>query len=53
MVGYCKKPSQQQSLNCSKVGITAELLEQQSPFLTQILRDLTNLKDRINKEGMK
>jgi hypothetical protein len=48
IVGYCKKPSQKQSLSCSRVGITRELL-QQNQFSTQILRDLSNLKDQINR----
>jgi len=53
MVGYCKKSSQKQSLNGSRVGITAEMWQQQSQFFTQILRDLSNLKDQIKKKRIK
>ena len=34
MVGYYKKPSQNQSLNYNRVGITIELWEQQNQFST-------------------
>jgi aspartate/tyrosine/aromatic aminotransferase len=50
IVGYCKKPSKKQSLYCSRVGIAAKLLQQQNQFSTQILRDLSNLKDQIKKK---
>jgi hypothetical protein len=50
IVGYCKKPSQKQSLSCNRVGIATELLQQQNQFSTQILRDLSNLKNQIKKE---
>jgi hypothetical protein len=53
MVENCKKPSQKQSLSCSRIEITVELWQQQSQFLTQILRDLSNLKNQIKKERIK
>jgi hypothetical protein len=43
--------SQNQSVSWNKVGITIELRQQQNLFfLVQILRDLSNLKDKIKKE---
>jgi hypothetical protein len=53
IIGYCKKPSQKQSLSYSRVGVTVEIWQQRNQFSTLTLRDLSNLKDQIKKERIK
>ena len=51
MVGYCTKPNQNHSVSWNKVGNPSRIVTATKLiFLVQILRDLSNLKDKKKKE---